>query len=212
MAKFLNKVVKTMMISDFFLNCGWGLLGPIFAIFIVQNITVGNDLEAAKVAGFASLSYWIVKSIIQIPISRYLDKNHGEKDDFWFMFIGTLLTGLVPLGYLVSSLAWHIYAFQVVHAVGMAMAIGSWSAIFTRHIDKGKEAFEWSLESTSIGLGAGLTGALGGILVGFFGFGIIFIFTAGFTIFSALILLFIRKDIFPEKVSPVAGPTIITPF
>ena len=212
MSRFLNKVVRTMIISDFFLNCGWGLLGPIFAIFIVQNITVGNALEGAKVAGFASLFYWIIKSAIQIPISRHLDKNHGEIDDFWFMFAGTLLSGFVPLGFLISSLPWHIYFFQIVHAIGMAMAIGSWSAIFTRHIDKGKEAFDWSVESTSVGLGAGLMGALGGILVGFFGFQLIFIFASAFTIFSSLVLLLIRKDIFPKKVPPVAGPTIITPF
>ena len=194
MLKSINKIIRIFIVSDFFLNCGWGLLAPIFSIFIVQNITAGSITEGAKIAGFAALFYWITKSILQIPIGRYLDKNHGEKDDFWFVFFGTFLTGLVPFGLLISSLPWHIYIFQILHGIGMAMSLPSWLAIFTRHIDKGKEAFEWGMESTSIGIGAGLAGALGGIVVTFFGFKIIFVLVGAFTIFSTLLILIVRKE------------------
>lgn len=194
MFKSINKIIKIFIVSDFFFNCGWGLLGPIFSIFIVQNITTGSITEGAKVAGFAALFYWITKSILHIPIGRYLDKNHGEKDDFWFVFFGTFLTGLVPFGFLISSLPWHIYIFQILHGIGMAMCLPSWLAIFTRHIDKGKEAFEWGMESTSIGIGAGLTGAVGGIMVAFFSFKIVFILVGAFTIFSTLLILIVRKE------------------
>ena len=104
MFKSINKVIKILVVSDFFLNSAWGLLAPIFALFIVQNITFGNTAQAAKVAGFSTLCYWAVKSFLQIPIAKYLDKNHGEKDDFLFIVLGTFLTGLVPIGYFFSSL------------------------------------------------------------------------------------------------------------
>jgi len=194
MLKSINKVIRVLIISDFFLNCGWGFLGPIFSIFIVQNITTGSTAEGAKVAGFAALFYWASKSFLQIPLGRYLDKNHGEKDDFLFMVIGTFLTGLVPFGFLIAFLPWHIYLSQILHGIGMAMTLPSWLAIFTRHIDKGKEAFEWGMESTSIGIGAGLTGAIGGIMVAIFGFKIVFLLVGAFTIFSTLLLLVIRKE------------------
>lgn len=198
MKKNINKTIKTLIISDFFLNSGWGLLAPVFAIFLVQKIAAGSAAEGAKIAGFASLTYWIVKSSLQIPIGQYLDKNHGEKDDFWFMVLGTFLAGLTPFGYLISYFPWHIYVFQVVHAVGMAMVIPSWNAIFTRHIDKGREAFEWSLESTSLGFGAGLAGAVGGILVAIFGFKVIFVLVGVFTMVSASLLALIHKEIAPR--------------
>lgn len=197
MFKTINKVIRVLIINDFFLNSAWGLLGPIFALFIVQNITVGNATEAAKVAGFASLSYWLVKSLLQIPIGRYLDRNHGEKDDFIFSFLGIILATITPFGFLFSSLPWHIYLFQVLHAVGMAMLIPSWYAIFTRHIDKGKEAFEWGLDSTILGIGAGTTGAIGGIMAAFWGFKIIFILVGSLNMVSALLLLFIYKYMAP---------------
>ena len=197
MFKEINKIVKTLIVADLFVNTGWGLLGPVFAIFIVQNITGGNASDAAEVAGFASLFYWTVKSVLQIPLGKYLDRNHGEIDDFQFMVLGKFLTALVPFGFLISSQAWHIYAFHVLHAIGNAMVVPSWSAIFTRHIDKGKEAYEWGLRSTFLGFGVGVAGAVGGMIAAIFGFRIILILVGSLTFVSACILTLISKDISP---------------
>jgi len=203
----INKVVKILIYSDFFLNSAWGLLAPVFAIFIIQNIQGGD----AKVAGFAAMTYWIAKSLLQIPIGKYLDRNHGEKDDFIFVFFGTLLSGLVPFGFLLASSPWHLYGLQIFHAVGMAMALPAWSAIFTRHIDKGHEAFEWGLDSTSLGFGAGIAGAAGGLLVAAFGFSVVLILVGALTIISAVLLVLIRDEISPKDKKiphiPMRAPT-----
>jgi len=195
MPKLVNKIIKILMMSDFFLNLGWGLLSPIFALFVLQKITIGDPAKAAEVAGFAALFYWISKSFMEIPIGRFLDKHNGEKDDYWFMMIGLFVVGLVPLGYLVSTQPWHIYVFQILHASGMAMTLPSWLAIFTRHIDKGKEAFEWSMETTAIGAGAGIAGGFGGIVASVFGFNALFYFVSFLTILAGLLFLFIKNDV-----------------
>jgi len=196
MAQLFNKVVKVLVSSDFFLNLGWGLLSPVFALFILEKVTIQDPLKAAEVAGLAALFYWISKSLLEIPIGSLLDRKHGEKDDLWFMIVGTFITSIVPLGYIISSEPWHIYLWQVVHAVGMAMSLPSWLAIFTRHIDKGKEGFEWSLETTSVGMGAGIAGGLGGIIAGYLGFNVLFILVSGLNFVAGICLLFIRKDVF----------------
>lgn len=198
-----NKIIITLIASDFFLNLGWGLMAPVFAIFIVQNVAFGSTAEAAKVAGFASLIFWTVKSILQIPIGRYLDKNHGEIDDFWFMVVGTFMLSLVPLGYLASSKPWHIFALQAFYATAAAINFPSWAAIFTRHIDKGREAFEWGSHSTFLGLAAGVAGGIGGLAVAAFGFTAVFVFVSIFTFIAALCLFIVRNDISPrDKVTP----------
>ena len=184
------------MVSDLFLNLGWGLLSPVFAIFVLEKISNNGAMQAAQIAGLAALFYWIPKSFFEIPVGIYLDKNHGEKDDFWSMFIGMLIISLVPIGYIFASVPWHIYLCQVIYAAGMAMVLPSWLALFTRHIDKGKEAFEWSLETTAIGTGAGIAGGLSGIVVGMYGFNILFIFVSSFTFLSTMILLLIRNNVF----------------
>ena len=79
----LNKVIKVLIASDFLLQSGWGLIGPIFAIFLTKQIA-GGSLE---MVGFIAATYWLTKSIVQPFIASYLDKNHGEIDDFRFLVI-----------------------------------------------------------------------------------------------------------------------------
>ncbi len=198
MFKGVNRVMRAYIYWDFFINSGWGLLGPVFAIFLLQKVAVGNVIEGARIVGFAALFYWITKSILQIPIGNYLDKNHGEIDDFWFYVIGTIITGFVPFGFLFSSLPWHIYALEMLHAVGMSMVIPSSYAIFVRHADKGREAYESGLDSTLLGIGAGVTGAVGGIMAGYIGFKLIFILTGIFTLISVLFVFAVRKEMLPK--------------
>ena len=65
----INRVVKTLVITDFFINAAFGSFGPVFAIFITQQIQGGS----ASVAGYAAAAYWIVKSLVQLPIARFLE-------------------------------------------------------------------------------------------------------------------------------------------
>lgn len=196
----INKVVRVLILSDFFLLSAWGLISPIFAIFIVDKIQGGN----AEVAGIAVGIYWLVKSLAQFPVGKYLDRRSGEKDDYYFMIVGTFIAGLVPLGFMFASLPLHLYILQAVHAIAMAMAIPSWGGIFVRHMDKGKEAMIWGLDSSSIGIGAGITGIIGGFVAEAFGFVPLFLSVSVLNILSVALFFFIRKNILVEgKVFPV---------
>ena len=206
MPKFINKVIKILIASDFFLNLGWGFMGPIFTVFIIEKIATGSTAEAVQIAGFASMIYWVVKSILQIPVGHYLDRNHGEKDDFWFMTIGTFLVAFVPLAYLFSSQVWHLYLTQVFYAIFSAMLVPSWSAIFTRHVDRGREAVEWGSYSTAFGIAGGISGGVGGMAVASFGFEAVFIFISLFTALSALLLLAIKSEISPQNKETIRVP------
>jgi len=194
----INKVIKVLILSDFYLIIGDGLVAPIFAIFLTGQIQ-GGDI---KVVGYAAAIYWIVKSLLVIPFGRYLDKNHGEKDDFWFIVVGNFLAALAVFGYVFSRLPWHIYSLQVVYAIGMAMNVPAYTAIFTRHIDKGCEAFDWSVRSALMGLGAGAAGAIGAIVADQFGFAALFVGTGLFIIASAFLPFLMFKEIVPKTKKP----------
>lgn len=206
--KSINKVIKTLILADLIFLSAFGFLGPIFAVFVIKQIAGGS----LQVVGFAAAIYWLIKSILQLPIGHYLDKNHGEKDDLALVVFGYLLTSLVPLGYLISSLPWHIYLLQGIQAFSLAMLVPAWSAIFTRHIDKNQEAFEWSLESTSIGLGMGITGALGGVIASHFGFNVVFIIVAILAFIGGLLPLCLWKYISPQDHKLQRVPKIHRPL
>lgn len=191
----MNKAIKILVSSDLIMFGALGLITPFFAVFITNQIQGGS----IEVIGFAAGIYAILKSLLQIPIGKFLDKTKGEKDDFCFLILGYLIVALVPIGYIFSFLPWHIYILQAIYAVGMAMAYPSWFAIFTRHIDKGKEAFEWSIWSTNIDLGVGVAGITGGILVTKFNFNFIFILATVLACISVLSLFIIKKYILSKK-------------
>lgn len=197
----INKVIGIIIASDFMVTTGSALLSPIFALFVTNQVTGGS----AKAVGFAIAIYWIVKSILQLPIARYLDRNHGEVDDYYFMIFGLAADAAVLCAYYFFAAAvWHVYLLQALLGVADSFLLPPFYAIFTRHIDHGSEGFEWSVRSSfSFGGGAALGGALGGILVGIVGFHKVFLVAAFFNILSVATLLFMRPYILPKTHKPV---------
>ncbi len=192
----INHVVKTLVLSDFFINSGFSVFAPVFAIFVTKQIDGGS----LQVVGFAAAIFQIFKSGLQIPIAKYLDKNHGEYDDFYSMILGTFLIALVPFLYLFATKASHIYIIQALYGIGASFAIPPWYAIFTRHVDKMQENVEWSMDSIAIGIGAATSAAVGGFLAEKFGFQFVFILGGILAIFGAVNQIKIFRDL-KEKVS-----------
>ncbi len=190
-----NKVIKTLIISDFLLQCGWGLIGPIFAIFLIKQIEGGTLVTV----GFIAATFWVTKSISQPAIAYFLDLKKGEIDDFNFLVRGMYVANLIPLGYLFSTQIWHLFLLEFIRALAMACVVPSWFGIFTRHIDKGWEAFSWSLQSTGMGLAAGFAAAFGGVIAAFLGFRAVFVLVTIFGLFASSFLLLIRQRLFTKN-------------
>ncbi|PIR75058.1 MAG: hypothetical protein CO030_01575 [Candidatus Magasanikbacteria bacterium CG_4_9_14_0_2_um_filter_42_11] len=128
----INPVIRFLILSDTIVMGSLGLLGPIFALFIADFITGGNE----AVAGLAAGIYLFTKSVLQIPIAHMIDNIRGEKDDFWLLFIFTFLMALVPLFYLVIHTPIQLYLVQFLLGFLTAFTFPTYMAIFTRHIDK----------------------------------------------------------------------------
>ncbi len=180
-----------MVVSDFFINAGFSIFGPIFAVFVTKQIP-GATLE---VIGFAAALTQIFKVTLQIPVARYLDKNHGEYDDFYSMILGSFMISSVPFLYLMASTPTHIYINSAIYGMGLAFLVPPWYAIFTRHIDKMKENVEWSMDSVAIGIASAGTAALGGVLATKLGFQSVFFLGGALAIFGSAFQIKIYKDL-----------------
>ena len=167
----INHVIRTLITSDFLVNAGFSLFAPVFAIFITGQIADGS----AEVVGFAAAITQVVKVSLQIPVARWLDRNHGEYDDFWSMAIGSFVAASTPFLYLFAERSFHLYLIQAWLGIGLALAVPPWYAIFTRHIDKLQENIEWSMESVAIGISGAGAAALSGIIVNRAGFEFAFV-------------------------------------
>ena len=167
----INHVIKTLVLSDFFVNAGFSIFAPVFAVFVTKQIN-GGSLE---VIGFAAAIFQVFKVLFQIPVARILDKTRGEKDDFYSLIFGSAIISMVPFMYLFASEGYHIYLIQAIYGIGAAFSIPPWYAIFSRHMDKAKENVEWSMDSIAIGISGASAAALGGFLAQRFSFDMVFV-------------------------------------
>ncbi len=177
-----------------------GIILPVFAVFVLEDIA-GATL---KVIGFATAIYWLTKSVLQLPIARRLDKNHGEIDDYYSMVFGVFVVISAVFLYYFATKVWHVYALQFLIAIGDAFAVPPFYAIFTRHIDPNSEGFEWSLRSSfSFGAGSAISGALSGVLATAIGIRALFLVNGTMMLMGVIVLLFLKPYIKPRTPTPV---------
>jgi len=170
----INRVIKLLISSDVTLFFAIGLLAPIFAIFVLQEIQGGT----LKVIGLAASMYWIARTLTTVPLSKFMDKTEGERDEYHFMLVGSYIMASIPLFYMFTSQPWHIYLLGFINGSAASMAVPGWRILFTNHLDKGRTGYEWSIEDVGVGFAIAISSYLGAFLTDIFGFKILFILIA----------------------------------
>lgn len=187
----VNEVIRFLTFSDILMLSGWGLISPIIAVFFAEQIEGGG----VALAGLAAMAYFLTKSILQVPVARFIDLKKGEWDDYWIMITGSIIISISAFLYIFSSLPWHVLAIQMLYGIGGALSYPAWLAIFTRHIDKHEEGFEWSLYFSATDVGAAIAGGLGGLLAATLGYDLVFAIVGVMSLSGTLMLAGIMRDI-----------------
>lgn len=170
---------------------GWGLVNPIFAVFVTDQIQGGD----VKVAGLAMTVFLLTRSLAQVPIAWVIDRKRGEIDDFWVMIGGSLIISFSAFLFIFARVPIHVFLIQVLYGFGTALSYPSWLAIFTRHIDRRKEGFEWSIYSSTTGLGGALVAGLGGVIASYLGFAPLFLLVGLMSFLGTAFLFVFYKDL-----------------
>lgn len=193
----LNQVISIFITAEFIMITAFGFLTPIFSLFVVSEIQGGTTASI----GFSLAVYWVVKSILQIPVGRWLDRNQGEVDDFWSLVCGNTAGALATIAFFFfGTTIWHLYTYEILMGIADAFTVPPIYAIFSRHLDKDHEGFEWSVRSSiSFGAGSALGGALGGVIAGIYGFRSVFLFAGLGALTSSFILLLVRPYLRPKR-------------
>lgn len=190
----VNRVIRYFIFSDLLFWGGWGFVNPIFALFVAARIP-GAD---AFVVGLAFALYWITKSIVQIPVALYLDRSDRDHLDLHVLIGGLMLAGFVAMSFPMAPNTGVLYLLMVLQGVAYGFYTPSWSAVFSRHLDKSHYAFDWSLDSTTIGIASGIAALVGGTLASWLGFNLVFVLTGFFSFLSGLLLLSVPDLVMPK--------------
>ena len=193
----MNRTIKLLMISDIFLITGFGLISPILAIFIKENLIGGTIFTA----GLASTTHIVLKSLIQLPFSKYVD-SHDDK--IKWLLLGTFLMATVPFIYMQATHIVHIFIAQVIFGISSGLSFPTWLGLWSTNLDKKHESFEWSLYSTLTGLGTASTAAIGAGIAQYFSFKVTFLGAGFMAMIGALILFTLeKKRVKTEKVAAI---------
>jgi MFS family permease len=189
----MNRTIKLLMFSDIFVLTGFGLINPIIAIFIKENLVDGTIFAA----GLATTIFFVTKSVIQLPFSRYVD-THREK--VRWLIIGTFIISLVPFIYIFSETVQMIYLAELLYGLGAGFAYPTWLGLWSTHLDEHHESFEWSLYSTAVGTGTALTASFGAAIANLFGFVTTFSIVGFMSLMGCLVLFGLekRKETLPK--------------
>lgn len=187
----MSPVVRLLIISDVILIGAMQLLAPIFALFIIDRIPGAN----AAVVGASATVYLIAKSVAQIPAAALLDRIKGERDDYLALVASSVVGGLVPLLYLLVTTPLELYLVQFLLGLTAAFAYPSYVAIFTRHIDREREATEWGVRFTLTDLSAAVGASLGGLVAVTAGFAAVIYGFVALNVLGTLALIPVRRAV-----------------
>jgi len=183
----MNRTLKLLIISDVLVFGALGFVTPILSIFINDNL-IGGGIFAA---GVASTIFLMTHSVLQI-IFAYV---FNPKDRLWMIWTGTAIIAAVPIGYIFSTKIWHLFLAEFAYGVGAAFAYPSWSSLFTSNLEKGQRGFQYSIYSSSLGIGTAITAFIGGFLAERFSFKLAFALTSLLAIIGLFILFRLEKKV-----------------
>jgi len=180
--RILNKTLWHLLFIDLIVGTGFGLIAPIFAIFLKDNLIGGSILSA----GIASAIFLITKCSIQLPFSRFVDR---QKKKMKWLLIGTIIISIAPIIYIFANNIYWIYLAEFIFGIGSGIEFPVWTSIWTRNLDKRREGFQWSVYSTFVSFGIGLAGLVGAALASIIGFSLTFVIVELFCLVSIGIIL-----------------------
>ena len=106
------------------------------------------------------------------------------------MLIGAIIGIIYTFGYLFIKTPLHFYILAAFGGVGGACLMAAYYGIFSHHIDKKNQGFEWSLFSVGgLTVSTALGAAIGGVYTDMFGFNTTFITAGILNVIATIILL-----------------------
>ncbi|MEK7532238.1 MAG: MFS transporter [Patescibacteria group bacterium] len=173
----LNKKIKILLWGSNLWNLGEGMLGPLFAVFAGR---VGGSLLEMS---WAWATYLIVTGVFTIIVSRFADKKIKKTH---LLIFGNALNALFTFGYIFVDSPLQLFAVQVGLGFAAAFVIPAWNALYSEFENKKHDEFEWGLASGEAQILSGIAIVIGGFIVSYYSFTLLFIIMGTVKILATL--------------------------
>lgn len=174
----LNRHVKILLLGANIWYLGEGMLGPLFAVF--SERLGGSVLDIT----WAWSTYLIIAGLCNIAVGKFSD-GHASKAKL--MVAGYSLNALCTFGYLLVSEPQHLFFVQMGLGVSAALSGPTWAALYAHYEDKKQDGFEWGLASGQANIVTGIAIIIGGLLVNYASFKVLFTLMGTIQVVAAIV-------------------------
>ena len=175
----MRRILKFLLIATAFSMFAGNLLTPIYAIF-VQKIQ-GSVLDIGIAWSIAAFVF----ATLQYPLGMLADKYPKK----YFLLVCYFGKGLTFLGFMFINNILQLFAMEFVLGVFDAIGTPAYDGLYSRAVERGKEARQWGLWEMVWGYSAGLAGLLSAAVIFFFSFTHLFLIMAAFSLLAGFITL-----------------------
>jgi MFS family permease len=176
----MNNKIKALLYSSNIWYFAEGMFGPLLAVYTEH---IGGDIFDIS---WAWASYLIVTGIAMIVVGRLVS---SEKVAERTMIFGYALNAVFVFGYLLVQNPVHLFIVQAGLGIATALATPTWNTLYSKHTDKGKATQEWGLADGEASIITGVAILLGGVVVGYFSFRVLFVAMGIIQVLSTLYLI-----------------------
>ena len=162
---FMRSQEKILLAGASFWWLGEGLFGPLFAIFAGR--VGGSVLDIS----WAWATYLLVTGVLEIFVGKISDKIGHAK----LMIVGYGLNAVFTFGYLFIHSPFGLFFVQAGLGVALALADPTWDALYAKFEDRRRAGYIWGLEHGIEELITGASIFIGGLIVSYFSFTLLFV-------------------------------------
>jgi MFS family permease len=177
----VNSLVKAYIFSESLLWSAWNFITPIFAVFVVNNISNGN----IEVAATGYSVYLISRVIFELIAGRFLS-NTDDRKKLIVAITGISILSFAYIGFALSNTLIPFFLSYIIVGIGFGIASPAKNSLFAMHLDHNKEATEWGIADASTFICTALAAVLGGFIATTFGFKTLFLIACVINVLSII--------------------------
>jgi predicted MFS family arabinose efflux permease len=181
----VNRWVKSLIISDMVLVVSINLFAPIYAIFAEK---VGGGII---VVGESWGLFAVTTGLFMIILGRLEEKMNKMR---WLITSYGLYCVVFAFYPLISNV-YELFLVQILQGIALAINVPAWDALYTVHMDKGKESTEWGAYAGTWYVTSGVAAALGAFIVSAYSFSTLFYIMLAISLISFFYMVYLSRKI-----------------
>ncbi len=187
-----KRAIKILTISDTLFFSGMEIAAIVFGIFVVNKIPGATVIEL----GYAHALFFLAVALTEPLLSNLFDTSPDYNLAFNGFVIGNLFKAIARIVFIFLANPLQLYilffALGIIHSIGYP----SFAKLFTKHLDKGMESFEWGFKDSLLSFSKVFICIASGYVVVLFGYSTLFVVSSILMlIFGVIIPIIYKKDL-----------------